>query len=242
MRKDIKMNNVTIRLETEKDYRAVEELTREAFWNVYKPGAVHLSSDQPIHYLRGQDAFTDYLAGAGYECGLSGKWHMGDSAVPQAGFTYWHTTANGGENYFYPVVFDQEQQKMVLKRNYYVTDYIADQALNFFDVREKDKPFCLSVHFTAPHSPWAEKCHPKQFYDLYRDCPMDSIPFEEIHKWVPHADQPFEEWKKKPHPGVLLKDSDPNSRSFVPNEAAYETRLTSHPRAKSRKASSIFPK
>ena len=31
------MNNVTIRLETEKDYRAVEELTREAFWNVYKP-------------------------------------------------------------------------------------------------------------------------------------------------------------------------------------------------------------
>lgn len=163
---------------------------------------VHLSSDQPIHYLRGQDAFTDYLAGAGYECGLSGKWHMGDSAVPQASFTYWHTTANGGENYFYPVVFDQDQQKMVLKRNYYVTDYIADQALNFFDVREKEKPFCLSVHFTAPHSPWAEQCHPKEFYDLYRDCPMDSIPFEEIHKWVPHADQPFEEWKKKPHPGV----------------------------------------
>ena len=33
------MNNLTIRLETENDYRAVEELTREAFWNVYKPGA-----------------------------------------------------------------------------------------------------------------------------------------------------------------------------------------------------------
>ena len=33
------MENLTIRLETEKDYRAVEELTREAFWNVYKPGA-----------------------------------------------------------------------------------------------------------------------------------------------------------------------------------------------------------
>ena len=32
------MNNLTIRQETEKDYRAVEELTREAFWNVYKPG------------------------------------------------------------------------------------------------------------------------------------------------------------------------------------------------------------
>ena len=32
-------DNVVIRPETEKDYRAVEELTREAFWNVYKPGA-----------------------------------------------------------------------------------------------------------------------------------------------------------------------------------------------------------
>jgi len=37
--KDSTMNNLTIRLETEKDYKAVENLTREAFWNVYKPGA-----------------------------------------------------------------------------------------------------------------------------------------------------------------------------------------------------------
>ena len=29
------MDNLIIRLETENDYRAVEELTREAFWNVY---------------------------------------------------------------------------------------------------------------------------------------------------------------------------------------------------------------
>ena len=32
-------DSVVIRPEMEKDYRAVEELTREAFWNVYKPGA-----------------------------------------------------------------------------------------------------------------------------------------------------------------------------------------------------------
>ncbi|MHC5217763.1 GNAT family N-acetyltransferase [Enterococcus sp. LJL128] len=30
---------VTIRLEEEKDYRIVEEITREAFWNLYVPGA-----------------------------------------------------------------------------------------------------------------------------------------------------------------------------------------------------------
>ena len=33
------MENVIIRREEEKEYRATEELTREAFWNVYKPGA-----------------------------------------------------------------------------------------------------------------------------------------------------------------------------------------------------------
>ena len=33
------MEHIHIRLETENDYRAVETLTRNAFWNVYKPGA-----------------------------------------------------------------------------------------------------------------------------------------------------------------------------------------------------------
>lgn len=34
------MSDVIIRLETEQDYRAVEEMTRESFWNVYKPGVL----------------------------------------------------------------------------------------------------------------------------------------------------------------------------------------------------------
>ena len=43
---------LNIRLETEQDHRAVEELTRDAFWNVYKPGAdehyfVHEMRDHP---------------------------------------------------------------------------------------------------------------------------------------------------------------------------------------------------
>ena len=32
------MNDYTIRLEEKKDYREVENLVRESFWNVYKPG------------------------------------------------------------------------------------------------------------------------------------------------------------------------------------------------------------
>ena len=32
--------NITIRLETKNDYRNVENLTRESFWNVYRPGCM----------------------------------------------------------------------------------------------------------------------------------------------------------------------------------------------------------
>ena len=38
MNSKINMKKITFRNETPADYRAVENLTREAFWNVYKPG------------------------------------------------------------------------------------------------------------------------------------------------------------------------------------------------------------
>jgi len=53
------MKNLTIRLETEKDYRTVEELTREAFWNVYKPGA---DEHYFVHMMRNHPDFISELA------------------------------------------------------------------------------------------------------------------------------------------------------------------------------------
>lgn len=52
------MKEITIRLETEKDYRAVENLTREAFWNVYKPGC---SEHYVLHVLRNDPDFVPEL-------------------------------------------------------------------------------------------------------------------------------------------------------------------------------------
>ena len=57
--KGLKMNNLTIRLETEKDYSAVEELTREAFWNIYKPGA---NEHYFVHTMRSHPDFIPELA------------------------------------------------------------------------------------------------------------------------------------------------------------------------------------
>lgn len=52
------MKETTIRLETEKDYRVVENLTREAFWNVYKPGC---SEHYVLHVLRNDPDFVPEL-------------------------------------------------------------------------------------------------------------------------------------------------------------------------------------
>ena len=56
---DTKMSGLMIRLETEKDYREVEELTREAFWNVYKPGA---DEHYYVHQMRNHPDFIPELA------------------------------------------------------------------------------------------------------------------------------------------------------------------------------------
>ncbi len=51
-------NNYNIRLEEKEDYREVENLIRESFWNVYRPGC---SEHYVIHMLRDDPAFVKQL-------------------------------------------------------------------------------------------------------------------------------------------------------------------------------------
>ena len=51
-------NDYIIRLEQEKDFREVENLVRESFWNVYRPGC---SEHYVIHVLRDDPAFVKEL-------------------------------------------------------------------------------------------------------------------------------------------------------------------------------------
>ena len=48
-----------IRLENENDYREVEELERDSFWNVYRPGSFE---HYIVHHLRDDDSFIGSLA------------------------------------------------------------------------------------------------------------------------------------------------------------------------------------
>ena len=57
-RRDMDQKHYTIRGEEEKEYRAVENLVREAFWNVYRPGCLE---HFVLHQLRSDPAFVSEL-------------------------------------------------------------------------------------------------------------------------------------------------------------------------------------
>ena len=51
-------NDYIIRLERKEEYREVENLVREAFWNVYRPGCLE---HYVLNQLRSDDAFVSEL-------------------------------------------------------------------------------------------------------------------------------------------------------------------------------------
>ncbi len=139
------------------------------------PYGGYFHEDKPIQYLKGQTTYTDVLTEHGYTCALSGKWHLGDSLTPQHGFKYWYTIGKGGCCYYHPDMI--ENGTIVMEDGKYVTNLITDKALTFLDdLSAKENPFYLSVHYTAPHSPWEEEHHPKKWIDYYNDCEFKSTP------------------------------------------------------------------
>lgn len=135
-----------------------------------------------IRYLDGQITFTDILAQNGYACGLSGKWHLGDSLHPQHGFGFWRTVCAGETSYYNGAMVRDGQ---IYREPAYISEAITGYALEFLDQQAaSDSPFYLSVHYTAPHSPWNRDQHPAAIFDdYYNNCPFDSIPDEPMHPW-----------------------------------------------------------
>lgn len=141
-------------------------------------GRYECESETAIDYLSEFDTYTKKFADNGYNCALSGKWHLGDSITPKQGFTKWYTIGMGGCLYMKPDMV--ENGKIEIKEEY-VTHLITDKAITYLDELSKDnKPFYLSVHYTAPHSPWDSSNHPKEYLDLYKNCPCNSCPKEKL--------------------------------------------------------------
>ena len=147
-----------------------------------KGNTPHLPQDGvEIEYMRGERSYVQALGESGYACGLSGKWHLGRSALPQLGFGYWNVHASGGGDYYRPpMVVDGEFRRP----EGYVTDIITDNALGFLadNLAGGGAPFSLNVHYTAPHAPWGREHHPEERFDArHESAAFDSVPDMPIH-------------------------------------------------------------
>jgi arylsulfatase A-like enzyme len=101
------------------------------------------------------------LRNEGYHTALIGKWHMG--LLPkfgplQSGYDEFWGCRGGGVDYFrhgFGKAKDLWDGDVQVEETGYMTDLFGDRAIEYLEARAKeDKPWLLSMHFTAPHWPW----------------------------------------------------------------------------------------
>lgn len=144
----------------------------------HQAGIGHMMGDYGVPeyqgYLR-DDCVTiaEVLKSAGYQTGLSGKWHVGGSydlhspeswkpgtprhPIPTTrGFDRHFGTLEGAGSYFAPFTLMENDTfvKIGADQDFYYTDEISRHAVSMIDdFTLRDDPFFLYVAFTAPHWP-----------------------------------------------------------------------------------------
>ena len=110
------------------------------------------------------------LKKAGYNTAVIGKWHLGyeEKFRPNnQGFDYSFGPIGYGGDYFYhteQVSINQsdfseghnlaQDGKEIFRESKYMTNLIANEAIEWIEQQSKNKPFFLYIPFTAPHSPY----------------------------------------------------------------------------------------
>ena len=116
-----------------------------------------------------QITFPKLLQKAGYYTGIIGKWHL---HTEPRGFDYWKVMIDQGR-YHDPIycekgkgwsMDDEDGTGTVYKG--YVTDITTDFGIEFLENRPIEKPFCMLLHFKAPHDEWD---FDEEYKDLFAD-------------------------------------------------------------------------
>lgn len=121
--------------------------------------ALYMGVDH-IGLPKGEETIARVLQRGGYKTGLIGKWHLG--SIPELrplnyGFDHFEGFLSGNIDYFTHCEknrrADLYSAKKAIKDKRYMTDYVADQSIEFIK-KNKEKPFFLFVAFNMPHWPY----------------------------------------------------------------------------------------
>ncbi len=105
-----------------------------------------------------QQTLPKLLQEGGYLTAMVGKWHL---VSDPTGFDYWDILTGQGD--YYNPVFIREGERVV--RRGYSTDVTTDVALDWLSSLGGDKPFCLFLHYKAPHRSWMPDLQDLGAYD-----------------------------------------------------------------------------
>ncbi|HYO54258.1 sulfatase family protein [Archangium sp.] len=149
--------------------------TRCAFHTGRYPQRIAVGLQEPLTRASGTDiglppdhpTVASLLKGNGYDTALIGKWHLGwkpEFGPNRHGYDEFFGVLSGAADYFTHEASDAPgvssgtgkdlwENLTPIERTGYLTDMLSDRAVQYIE-KPRSKPFYLSLHYTAPHSPW----------------------------------------------------------------------------------------
>jgi arylsulfatase A-like enzyme len=149
----------------------------------YLGGAGHQTGPNPQYTLAEFRTLPKILSEAGYTCGLSGKWHLGDNLKPQDGFSFWVTMPAGHTTTFYNA--EVIENGVIRKEPTYLTDYWTKRGIEFIE-KSKDKPFFLYLAYNGPYGLGGSMLEPARNRHAaeYAGKELKSYPREPMNPWM----------------------------------------------------------
>lgn len=170
---------------------AVCSPTRATFLTGLLPSQHGVHSFLDPKYMMGPEAYNtlaeftslgEVLRDAGYVCGLSGKWHLGDNLRPSEGFSFWTTKPDGSTSEFYDQPVIEEGQ--VRRESGYTTELWTRRGIEFIQ-RHRDRPFFLLLAYNGPYLLGKLMLNESRnrHADFYRGKHFASFPVDAMHPW-----------------------------------------------------------